>query len=393
MKIGFVIRPNARDVWGGDLKALNIIKSGLEQVNVSVRFFHDLSLIKDEDALFISNTTLDLSPYANFIRSFVQKPYYLIPFHEDFIKYDIPAKGLYRYVRNNLIKNTENGFDFSIDRLIESPSIVYYFSTQPRTTTIDNFEVLKNAKLCITNSKMETQTLLRDCPTANVRKVYLTSGCERHSSEASEEFLKLCNLKKGEYLLQVGRFQVRKNQLSTVLATKDLDIPLVFIATSSPTLRADLNILIEAIIKYRKAPTIIVSQNLPAGKHKNFQIIEMPKGEVLNEELLQGAFANCGMYIHPAFCELPGYVYIEAVKFGVPIIASNWTSIKEYFSDPKTRKYLLDDRISYVDPLDISKMTELIQKNFGKKYTKNPDLWIYKRQPIDVANEILNLIP
>lgn len=392
MKIGFVLRPNANSIWGGDIKALNVIKSGMEQLNITVSFLSDVSLLSDEDLVFINNTTSSLIFSSRIISCFFRKPYCLIPFHEDFIKYDIPSSGLYRYVRNNLTNEKEKGCDFSIDRLIESPSLPYYFSLPPRIVSIENFEAIKNAKICITGSKIEKGTLLRDCPSAKAEVVYLTSGCEGCDGEGADEFLKLCDLKKGEYLLQVGRLERRKNQLSTVLATKDLDMPLVFISIFKP-IKTDVKILIGAILKYRKAPTIIISQNLPAGQHKNLRIISMPNGETLKEHLLQSAFANCGLYIHPAFYELPGYVYLEAAKFGVSIIASKWTSIKEYFSDQKTGKYLLDDRISYVEPLEIGKMTELIKKNFGKRYPKNPDLWIYKRKPIDVAKEILNLIP
>lgn len=392
MKVGFVVRTYANRFWGGDKKALNVIKNGLIQLGHSAHLVDSFSLLSDEDLIFLGNgTNCDLSFPVKFIKSFLRKKYCVIPFHEDFIKYDAPTMGLYSYIQKNLLGVKEESFDFSLERLIENPSLAYYFSVLPRKNVLSNFEALASASVCIANSNFEKATILRDCPSANVQVVYLTSGCEDYSEEEpSDDFLKLCNLKRKDYLLQVGRIQMRKNQLSTVLAAKDLDIPLVFISSASGTL-THTQFLIQAILKYRKALTIIVGQGLPYGEHKHLKIIPMPNGDILEHKMLKSAFANCGLYIHPAFYELPGYIYLEAVKFGAPIIASKWTSIEEYFSDRKTGKYLLDDRISYVNPLEIAEMTRLIHKKFGQSYKERPDLWIYKRTPVDVAREILSI--
>lgn len=389
MKIAFVLRHNYGEMWGGDLKALNVIKEGLEKLDHQVSYL-SASEITNEDLIFLSNTTTDISPSSKFISCFLKKRYSLIPFHEDFIKYQIPALGLQNYIHFIFSGKMDENMELSIERLIENPSIVYYYSFSPIKISLLNYDAIKNAEVCIANSKFERKTLLRDCPSSNSKVVYWTSGCEKYNPfEDNDSFLRLSGLKKGEYVLQVGRLQARKNQLTSILAMKDLDIPLVFIATSH-NLKIDFYLILETILKFRKAPTIIVSQDLPEGEYENLRIINMPGGKILSDELLQSAFSNCGLYLHPAFYELPGYVYIEAAFFGVPVIASNWTSLKEYFSDRITGKYLLDDRISYVDPLDIQKITKLIKSQFGKRYPKCPDLWIYKRKPIDVASEILS---
>jgi glycosyltransferase involved in cell wall biosynthesis len=388
MKIAIVTRENAESFYGGDLKALSLIRDGFKELNHEASLVSNVASIQDEDLVFLSNTTLDLSSKRHFLSIFKNKKYALIPFHEDFLKYEIPALGLLNYLKNNLLSIKEPGLDYSVERLIENPSLIYYFPIQVRKDVFFNYDVIKDATINIANSKMEKKTILRDCPQANASVVYLTSGCEECSHRENDDFLKLSNLKKGEYLLQVGRLQLRKNQLATILATKDLDIPLVFISSRGfvSTLITDL------ILKYRKAKTIIISQDLPRRKEKHLEIIPMPKNKILSNNLLYSAFKNAGLLVHPAFYELPGYTYLEAVKYGIPTIASNWSSIKEYFSDPKTNRYLLDDRVEYVEPYDIDGIKKLILKKFGKKYPENPDMWIYKRTKKDVAKEILDLI-
>ena len=397
MKIAIVARENAKNVWAGDLKALQVIRDGLLELKHECSILNNVADVKDEDFVFLTNTSYDLSSKNYFLKTFKKKDYGIVAFHEDYIKYDAAAFGLYKYLENNLLNIKKRGFEFPIERLIENPSLIYYYSILPRKNVLFNYEALKTAKIVIANSKFEKKTILRDCPKANVGVVYWTAGCEEYDkNEKDDSFLKFCGgLNKNKYLLQIGRLQVRKNQLTTVLASKDVDIPLVFIATKQKV-NAYQKVLIDTILKYRKAfLTIIVSQDLPEGEYKNLKIISMPKNEKLTSKILYSAFVNCGLYIHPAFYELPGYVYLEVAKLGIPCIASKWSSVYEYFSDPKTdnKKYLLDDRIEYVEPYDINTITKLINKKAGKRYPKNPDLWIYKRTKKQVAKEIINLIP
>ncbi len=401
MKIALVTRENAGSIYGGDLKALSIIKDGFNELGHEAKLFSNIALVQDEELVFLSNTCFDLSPKKDFLKTFKNKRYSLIPFHENFLKYETPALGLFNYLKNNLLKIKETGIDFSIERLIENPSLIYYFPAQARKNIYFNYDVFKDAEMNIANSKMEKRTILRDCPQAKASVVYLTDGCDKYNLDEDDSFLKLTGLKKGEYILQVGRLQLRKNQLSTILATKDLDIPLVFIASRNSstlmdgTISSPVNyvgsLTIDLVLKYRRAKTIIVAQDFPPMKEKHLQIIPMGDNKILSNKLLSSAFKNAALHLHPAFYELPGYTYFESVKYGIPTIASSWTSIKEYFSDPKTNKYLLDDRIEYVEPYDFEGIKKLILKKIGKKYPKNPDLWIFKRSKKDIAKEILDL--
>lgn len=390
MKISLVTRNDSRGFWGGDLKALFSINEGFLQLGHRSQLLDCATKVSDEDFVFLAApSSTSLYPSYVILKSFANQNFGLIPFYEDQLLFDNPSVGLHIYMWKNLTNNKHNGLDYSLENLIENPSVVNSCVDEPRERFLDNYYPFADAKVNIVNSEMEKAALLRDCPSAKVKVVYLTAGCEEFANCEGEpdDFLKLCNLQKGNYILQVGRISIRKNQMATMLASKDLDVPLVFIGTKTHS--QSWIILFQAILKYRKAPTIIVSQDLPEISEKNLRVIRTPNNDILRGKLLYSAFVNAGIYVHPSFYETPGYVYLEAIKAGIPIVASSWGSIKEYVSDRKTQRYLLDDRMKFSSPLDIKLIEKHIRENFGKRYPKDPDLWIYSRTKKEVSKEII----
>src|SRR5262249_28259494 len=121
----------------------------------------------------------------------------------------------------------------------------------------------------------------------------------------------------------------------------------------------------------------------------SLRILQMPQGQKLPQPLLISAYQNAGLNLHPAFCELPGLTCLEAAKLGVPTVASEWTTLRDYFTDPVTHAYTLDDRITYVSPYHISAITDKIQEQFGKKIDKHFDHPLFHRTKIDVARDFL----
>ena len=66
--------------------------------------------------------------------------------------------------------------------------------------------------------------------------------------------------------------------------------------------------------------------------------------------------------------------------------------MKDYFFDPEKGHSELDGRIQYCSPYHLHQMTEQIQKLIGKSFNENYSHQAFKRKPIDVSSEILNLI-
>ncbi|MCX6990567.1 MAG: hypothetical protein NTX49_05850 [Chlamydiae bacterium] len=386
MKISLVSRTNQHSKWGGDLKALQSLLMGIKSLGDEAEIVASCYDLDSTDFVFLTNTCLDLRDDQK-ILELRGLPYGLIGFHEDTIQYFGPSIGFFEYIRKCLYNETDDGISFSLEALEENPHLIHYYGLPPRKSNIINYEILKNAKVCIANSPTEAKTMLRDCPSSNVKEVFLPPGfAEDYSPTSSEEFLSLIGLKSKEYILQVGRLEFRKNQLGSIVASKDLDIPLVFIATKGSYEWYE-TACIDAILKWRKAPTIIVAESLAPRNEKGLQIIPMPGGKKLSSSMLQSAFFHAGLHLHPAFQELPGYTYFESTVLGIPTIASSWATIKDYFVEP-----LGDDRIEYCLPFDLPEMKRLIPQKFTQTFSPKPDHPAFRRTGQDMAREILSHI-
>ena len=381
MKIGFVTRKNAPK-RGGDLTALYCFYEGLKEIGQDVIIGRSVEELLHADFVFLSNTSFDLKEDFATIQKY-GKRFGVVGFHSDRPKYYNPCYGFANFV--GLCLSQTEGFSFyRLEQLLEDPEIIQFFSYAPPPIFEENYPILEKAEVCIATSPTEAATMQRDSPGCNAQVVYLECGIpDALTMRKNNAFLQWTGLKEGEYILQVGRIELRKNQLASILATKDLKMPLVLIATET-FYPAYEQMCLEAIRKWRKAPTFVISQNLECIQDGNLRILRMPEGRELSQEMLISAYQNAGAHLHPAFCELPGLIYLEAAKLGVPTIASEWTAIKDYFTDP-----VMDDRIVYALPHHINTLTELTVQQFGKKFDPNIDHPLFRRTKVDVAQDFL----
>lgn len=390
VKVSFVQRPTGHTHWGGDLMVLNNFAEGLRLLGHEGIVVRHLEESIDSDFVFLSNICFDARPYMHFLQLH-QKKFGVVGFYEDVLRYFSPCHGFYYFAKNILAGNEDLGYRFTIERLVENPSLIYYYPITPKKNHFVCYDVLKQADVCIASCPTEAQTLKRDCQSSNPHSIlYRQNFAEMTDSDA---FLKFAGLTSKEYVLQVGRFEPRKNQMATIMAMRDLPIPLVFIATQSFKEQEPYLVdCLQAIIKWRKAPTIVVSENISDHEEGHLKILRMPGMKKLSEEMLMSAFYHAGLLVHPAFYELPGSIYLEAARLGVPAIASEWTTIKDYFTDFTTGKYLLDERIAYTLPHDISKQTQLIEEMYQKSFSFDPDYPIFRREIKDMGQELLDVL-
>jgi glycosyltransferase involved in cell wall biosynthesis len=386
MRITFVTRENEAVKWGGDLKTVHAICDGLNQLGHQADTAPSCFHLKETDFVFLTSTCLDLRQHHKMLR-LLRLPYGIIAFHEDAILFFGPAFGFYHVICGCLQEKVDEGFPLTLDALYANPELIRYYAPAPRKSSLINYEVLKDALLCIANTPTEARTLLRDCPSCNARVVPWAPGfAEEFHGEPSDAFLKLTGLASKEYLLQVGRLEVRKNQLASIIASRDLDAPLVLVATRPPY-EWYTQTCLEAIRKWRKGPTWIVSQTLPECDEPRIKVIRMPQGEKISSALLHSAFAHAGLHLHPAAYELPGATYFESAALGVPTIASSWTTIRDYFHPP-----LPDDRIAYCAPFDLPALTALIHRKMGESYPAPVTHPAFCRTRIDVARDLMALL-
>lgn len=385
MKIAIISRVNESIKWGGDLKALSALASGLAELGHETKMVSTLadSFAAASDYVFLGSACLNLEPSYHLL-NLLRKPYSVIPFYEDFNLFYPSSMMFYDRVWESLKTKTKFGM---ID--VKDSLFLYgkKYENQAKKSIELNGNVLKGAEVCIATSQKEATLIWQDHQIPSKIALLPTPI---HQRESDGSFLQLTGLKKGEYILQVGRMEAKKNQLASILACSDHKAPLVFVSTINYARnRYYVQTCIEAILEYRKAPTIIISQILESQKIGPLQIIQMPNNEKLPQSTVHDAIENAGLHIHPSFHETPGYTYLESAYFGIPTIASEWTSIREYFTN-EGGTYLLDDRMEFCLPYEVEKMRELVSKKFGKSYPVKPEVFIFSKTEKDFAKEVLS---
>lgn len=387
MRIAFFIFKSNLQFAGG----FHLLAKMIEEMNTQG---HDCFLTENvndvakADFVVLSKTSsmTDSCYHATLL---LNKPFAFIPFHEDLVNFDRVQKAFFYHLGAVTIRDDQQRL---YDELVENPEIIHYNEIVPDNSNLFNFPIYKNANFVVANSPTEKNNILRSCRSTNVKTIYLAPrqfSNKMHSY--SDGFLKLVKgLQKGSYILQIGGLEMRKNQLGTIFATKDLDIPLVLLASETFMNSVEYEkICIEAIKKFRKAPTYLLSYFLDPYEDKNLKIIRLKK-EKFTDEILASAYQNAGLYFHPAFSALPGYVYLEAAKIGTPIVASHWATIKDYFIDDKGDP-TLNNQIAYVKPYDLVQMKNSIENLFGKNFP-TPNHPIFLRNEKDLAFEFLQAI-
>lgn len=112
-----------------------------------------------------------------------------------------------------------------------------------------------------------------------------------------------------EYILQVSRIEPAKNQLNTIKALYDLDIPLVFVGKISPY---DLKYAEQCKDLAKKCGNVYFIGFLP-------------------QDLLVDVYATASVHILPSWRETPGLASLEAAASGCPIVSTSIGCAQEYF--------------------------------------------------------------
>ena len=176
----------------------------------------------------------------------------------------------------------------------------------------------------------------------------------------------------------------------TLIACKEIELPLVFIATKAESQEYEKT-FIELAQRIRRHPTILVTDHLPNQTFGNLNIIKMPNGERLSTRCLQSAYQNARIHIHPAFYELPGYTYLESVFCHTPTLATRWASIAEYLSLNGTSPYV-QGLVDYAVPYHIRDLRQKTLSLLNAKPAKKESLHIFQRTSLDVAKELIEKV-
>lgn len=169
----------------------------------------------------------------------------------------------------------------------------------------ENSWTAENAAALFPNGSQEAKALKRDYPRcAAMREVKL--GHEIGAEGSPELFVQAHGV--NDFVLCVGRFEFRKNQLMLLKALEHSDIPVV-LASGGFSYDADYDRAVRSF--KRRGKTIIVDR--------------------LSPQMLASAYAAAKVHALPSWYELPGLVSLEAAHHGCSVVVTQLGTASDYF--------------------------------------------------------------
>jgi glycosyltransferase involved in cell wall biosynthesis/tRNA G46 methylase TrmB len=296
----FLNRNDAFANPGGDTRVMEQMKDALEsrghRVTMCAGFPDD---IKKFDVVHAFNTTLSMYTDAFAARAVNDGvPFVVTALQEDFPRYLNKAIMTFRLFEKYVdMGQPENFFDkqFEIVKKQEPGP----FLTSPLA--------LSHAAAVLVSGNEEAAVIKRYFPSARIKMGPFGFSFKNVTADPSL-FEKTYNIK--DFVLCVGRLEMRKNQLMLLKSLENDSIPLVFVG-GGVNYQPNYAQLCKSF--KRKGPTLYLDR--------------------LSEELLASAFAAAKVHCLPSWYELPGLVTIEAAGYGCPVIQSSWGTIVDYCKD------------------------------------------------------------
>jgi glycosyltransferase involved in cell wall biosynthesis/lipopolysaccharide biosynthesis regulator YciM len=299
LKVAMLIRANVLSQRGGDTVLLERMTEGLRSRGHEVVWdFECKEDLSDCDIAHLFNfaTPEVTENCSKYVKSF-NLPFVVTTLYEDWPRFFSPMVDTFIALQ----KYVENG-QSDWERIWNERLKV------GKTPIQDNSYSAFHADALIASGSNELDSLRRDYPHSRRFEINhfghdVFDG--RPDPNLFREAYKVEN-----FVLCVGRFEWRKNQLMLLKALEDSDIPLVFLFGGF-TYQPDY----EAICRRfkRRGKTHFISRVEPA--------------------MLASAFAACKVHALPSWYELPGLVSVEAAHYGANVVASTEGTIRDYLGD------------------------------------------------------------
>lgn len=206
-------------------------------------------------------------------------------------------------------------------------------------------QLMNYSDLLFPNSEMEARQLKRYFGMNNDKIFVVPNGADESLTQA-QPIVFHRSYPWRNFILFVGRFEPRKNQLNFIRAMQDCTYPIVFIG--------------DPVVRYQ---SYYEQCRREATREMHF-LGSLPH----NSELLASAFAACNTFVLPSWFETPGLAALEAAMAGAKVVITDGGSTKEYFKN----------YAAYVCPHDLRGMHKIVLDVFESE--KDDRLQQYVRQ-------------
>lgn len=234
--------------------------------------------------------------------------------------------------------------------------------------------IVSHAAALLTNGLRETAAIKRDFPFAR-DLVEVPLGHEVGAKVGPDLFFNEYGVR--DFVLCVGRFETRKNQLMLLKALEDSDLTVV-LASGGFSYQADYDAAVRNF--KRKGRTVIV--------------------ERLSPEMLSSAYAASRIHALPSWYELPGHVSIEAASHRKNIVVTDTGTQADYFGsyafycEPWNEDSI---KTAVLDAFEAPFREEFVQiaENYSWENTVDRTLEVYTMiaNPSDKKDTPVNVLP
>lgn len=314
-RILFQNRGNAYSCPGGDTVLMDQLAQGLRARGVEVV----VDLVNAENPANFSLVHLFNFAIPEITRGFAQRahaagvPYVVTTLAEDLPQFHSQS----RFLAERLVNYVRCGQDPVLWHQGQQSAV-----QPPASPAFDNGWVVAHAAALLVNGPLEQAVVSRQYgDTAPIRVVPVgvdTLGDLSTAKLSPQEFERAYNIE--DFVLCVGRFESRKNQLMLLKALEHIDIPVVLISGGF-SYQADYDSAVRGFS--RKGRTVIVGR--------------------LPNNLLASAYAAARVHVLPSWYELPGLVSLEAALCGTPVVVTDTGTTRDYLGSTSGAHWCLPD--------------------------------------------------
>ncbi len=300
LRVLMQIRPNALMQRGGDTVVMENLAAGLRARGIEVTVDVDgRANPKDYDVVHLFNFALPEHTKMLGMKAYeAGTPFVVTTLYEEVSKFHnqstVAANRLVEYVNRGQNREWWNANKVDFARVTPSG-------------TFDNHWTAEHAAALFTNGGQESKAIRRDYPNASAT-IEIKLGHEVGVAGDAALFEQAYGVK--DFVLCVGRFESRKNQLMLLKALEDSDITVV-LCGGGFTYQPDYD---RAVRNFkRQGKTIVLDRISP--------------------QMLASAYAAAKVHALPSWYELPGLVSLEAAHHGCNVVAADSGTTPDYFGD------------------------------------------------------------
>lgn len=345
LRVLMVTRQNYLEIPGGDTIQLLQTKAHLGKMGVQVDVSNCLEFEQSSyDVIHLFNLTEARQTYVQVNHALqAKKPLFLSTIYWDKAE----------YLSRGFTAHCSWGRKLKVKAL----QLLNRVSSDNENLVVLQREILNHCNHLLPNAHVEMEVLQNNFGLSKEYSV-IPNGVDLSFSEGKPDwFVREYGLR--DFILCVGRIEVRKNQLGLIKALQGTGVPLVLIGKSTSK-------------GYFAECKRVADKNVHFIPH-------------LSQDILKSAYAAARVHVLPSWYETPGLATLEAGLAGCNLVSTNRGSAREYFGkmirycDPDSQESIREACLAAFHSEVDHHLSKYIEENFSWRQAAITTLEAYQK--------------